>query len=127
MFTVPGRADHSSPPIPVHTPTENDAAAGDDFSNWASVPALRNDPDSNTVTAPRGQAFNRFEGPSRSIVDLIKAYSTEEGKFSGDNPEQSLRTVRRSLFSTCKLMHVSPDNALRAAHLPFIASALDYY
>jgi hypothetical protein len=24
-------------------------------------------------------------------------------------------------------MHVSPEDALRAAHLPFIASALDYY
>jgi hypothetical protein len=24
-------------------------------------------------------------------------------------------------------MHVIPDDALRAAHLPFIASALDYY
>jgi hypothetical protein len=115
VLTVPGHADHSSPFIPVHTP------AGDDLSNWASVPALRSGPDSSTITAPRGQALNRSASPSRSIVDLIKAYSTEKGKFSGENPEQSLRTVRRSFFSTCKLMHVSPEDALRAAHLPFIA------
>jgi hypothetical protein len=62
-----------------------------------------------------------------SIVDLIKAYSTEKGMFSGEIPEESLRTVRRSFFSTCKLMHVSPEDALRASHLPFIASALEYY
>jgi hypothetical protein len=68
VLTVPGLADQSSPSIPVHTP------AGDDLSNWASVPALRSGPDSTTVTAPRGQTFNRSAGPSRSFVDLIKAY-----------------------------------------------------
>jgi hypothetical protein len=36
-------------------------------------------------------------------------------------------TVRRSFFSTLRLMQVSPEDSLQAAHLPFVASALDFY
>jgi hypothetical protein len=70
---------------------------------------------------------NFTRGPSRGVVDLAKAYSSDRKKFSGEDPEQSLRLIRRSFLSTCDLMHVSPPQALRAAHLPFMASALDYY
>jgi hypothetical protein len=140
MFTAAGHVDdHSRTSALVHNPAVSDAAARDDVSNWASVPALRSDLDSTaekatvpilnaTVpTTPRGPVFNRDAGRSGSIVDLIKTFSTDKGKFSGENPEQSLRTVRRSLFSTCRLMQVSPEDALQAGHLPFIASALYFY
>jgi hypothetical protein len=30
-------------------------------------------------------------------------------------------------FSTCRLIQVSIEDALQAAHLPFVASALDFY
>jgi hypothetical protein len=67
---------------------------------------------STTVTAPRGQAFNKSEGPCRSIVDLVKAYSIEKGKFCGEKPEMSLRMVRSSI--ACKLMYVSLEDSPRA-------------
>jgi hypothetical protein len=140
MFTAAGHvADHSRTSKLVQNPAISDAAVRDDISNWASVPALRSDLDSTaenetvpilnaTVpTTSRGPAFNRAAGPSRSIFDLIKTYSTDKGKFSAENPEQSLRTVRRSFFSTCRLMQVSPEDALQADHLPLVASALNLY
>jgi hypothetical protein len=98
MFTAAGHvADNSRPSELVHNPAVSDASARDDISNWASVPALRSDLDSTaenetvqilnaTVhTTSRGPALNRAVGPSRSIVDLIKTYSTDKGNFSGEN------------------------------------------
>jgi hypothetical protein len=51
-------------------------------------------------------------GPSRSVVDLVKAYSSERSKFNGEDPEQSLQLIQRSFLSACKLMHVNPSEAL---------------
>jgi hypothetical protein len=122
MVIVPGCADHSSPSAPVHTPEENDSVAGDDVSNWASVPALRSDTDSNNVTEPRGYAFNRSPGPSHSIVDLIKA---GKRKFSDGDPNQSPRTVRMSFSSAYKLIHQIHEEAVGNAHEVDVGDTLE--
>jgi hypothetical protein len=89
--------------------------------------------DSKAIRDSQGHQLNtdheRYptRGPSRSVVDLVKAYSSDRGKFSGEDAEQSLRLVRRSFFSACSLMHVSTSEALTASYLPFVASALEYY
>jgi hypothetical protein len=79
------------------------------------------------ITVLSDDTPNNTRGPSRSIADLIKAYSSNKTKFSGEDPEQSLRLVRRSFFSACLLMHVNPSDALPATFLPLTASALEYY
>jgi hypothetical protein len=66
-------------------------------------------------------------GPSRDVLDLAKAYTSDRTKFSGEDLEHSLRLIRHNFISTCEMIHVSPPEALRAAHVPLMASALDCY
>jgi hypothetical protein len=58
---------------------------------------------------------------------LIKAYTSERAKFSGDSYEESLLTIRRRFFTLCKMLNVHPLDACEAAHLPFTGTALEYY
>jgi hypothetical protein len=135
-----GIGNEPVPDLTPHAPMEGDAHTGQDHirggghSSWTSAPALMVNPVSvPTSSVPSNSPFvaarNRqtTSGPSRSIIDLIKAYSSDKGKYSGEDQEQSLRMVRRTFFSSCKLMYVTSDEALQAAHLPLTASALEYY
>jgi hypothetical protein len=78
-------------------------------------------------TRPRNIPRQQKDFSSRSLSDLIKAYSTENAKFSGDTYEESLLTIRRRYFTLCSMLNVTPMDACEATHLPFCGTALEYY
>jgi hypothetical protein len=106
------------PKYEVSTTVALDSAAGSLRGDTSSTPQVVNalSPLPPVLTGrSRGAVQDirpMIDGPSRSVVDLVKAHSSERSKFNGEDPEQSLQLTQRSFLSACKLMHVNPSEAL---------------
>jgi hypothetical protein len=116
----------------VFRPTESDPLVCVPTRDLLAGPfddvAIRSALESNEPVFSRAEKFPRKDGAtSKGVSDLIKAYTSERAKFSGDYYEESLITIRRRFFTLCKMLNVHPLDACEAAYLPFTGTSLEYY